>query len=89
MNKYEAQARLQKKAALRSSMSIWTAGLALVIVALIILGLRGSATPEFFYKGAIGVAVLLLLFRQIARRLKSADGPRSARPDPKSTLKLS
>jgi hypothetical protein len=88
MNKYEEQARLQRKAALRSSMSIWTAGLALVIVALIILGLRGEAKPDYFYKGALGVAVVLLILRQVARRLKS-NGPRAAQPDPKSTLKLS
>lgn len=88
MNKYEEEARLQRKAVLRSSMSIWTAGLALVIVALIILGLRGEANPDYFYKGALGVAIVLLILRQVARRLK-ANGPRAARPDPKSTLKLS
>jgi hypothetical protein len=88
MNKYEEQARSQRQAALRSSMSVWTAGLALVVVALIILGLRGSANPDYFDKGALGVAVLLLLLRQVGRRLKGK-GPRAARPDPKSTLKLS
>jgi hypothetical protein len=88
MNKYEEQAHLQRRATIRSSMSIWTAALALVVIALIILGLRGSATPEFFYKGALVVAVVLLVLRQIARRFKS-NGPRAARPDPKSTLKLS
>ncbi len=88
MNKFEEQARNQRKAALRSSMSIWTAGLALVVVGVLIVGFRESAPPEFFYKGAIVVAVLMLLLRQISRRLKK-DGPRAARPDPKSTLKLS
>lgn len=88
MNKYEEQAGLQRKAALRSSMSVWTAGLALIVVALIILGLRGEATPGYFYKGALAVAILLLVLRQVGRRLK-ANGPRAARPDPKSTLKLS
>jgi len=88
MNKYEEQARRQRNAALGSSMSIWTAGLALVVVAILIVGFRESAPPEYFYKGAIGVAVLMLLLRQVARRLKT-NGPRAARPDPKSTLKLS
>jgi hypothetical protein len=88
MNKYEEQAGQQRKAALRSSMSVWTAGLSLIVVALAILGFRGSAPPQYFYKGALAVALLLLLLRQVSRRLKSRV-PRAARPDPKSTLKLS
>lgn len=88
MNKYEEQARQQRKAALRWSMSVWTAGLALIVVALLILGLRGSADPGYFYKAALGVAAVLLILRQVARRLKR-NGPRASRPDPKSTLKLS
>lgn len=88
MNKYEEQARAQRKAALRSSMSVWTAGISLIVVALVILGLRGSAPPDYFYKGALVIAVILLLLRQVSRRLKSKV-PRAARPDPKSTLKLS
>jgi hypothetical protein len=87
MNKYEEQARQQRKAALRSSTSVWTAGIALILVAMAILGFRGSA-PESFYKVGVAVAVLLLLLRQVARRFKSKV-PRAARPDPKSTLKLS
>ena len=88
MNKYEEQAKQQRKAALRSSMSVWTAGLSLIVVALVILGFRSDAPPDYFYKGALGVAVVLLVLRQVARRLKSKV-PRAARPDPKSTLKLS
>jgi hypothetical protein len=88
VNKYEERASAQRNASLRSSMSLWTAGLSLVVVALVILGLRGSASPDFFYKGAGFVVALLLVLRYIARRLKS-DVPRAARPDPKSTLKLS
>jgi hypothetical protein len=88
MNKFEEQARLQRRASLRSSMSVWTAGLALVVVALLIVGFRESAPPEYFYKGAAAIAVLMLLLRQVSRRLKT-NGPRAARPDPKSTLKLS
>ncbi len=88
VNKYEQQAKLKRQAALRSSMSLWTAGLFLVVVVILIAGIRQSAPPEFFYKTAIAFAVLMLLIRQIAKRMKTAI-PRSARPDPKSTLKLS
>lgn len=88
MNKYEEQAKQQRRAALRSSMSVWTAGLSLIVVALVILGFRSSAPPEYFYKGAVAVAAILLVLRQISRRLKT-NVPRSARPDPKSKLRLS
>jgi hypothetical protein len=88
MNKYEERARQRRTADLRTSMSVWTAGLALVIVGLLIIGFHESAPPDFFYKVAIAFAVLLLLIRQVGRRLKK-NVPRSARPDPKSTLKLS
>jgi hypothetical protein len=88
MNKYEQQAMRQRRAALRSTMSLWTAGLFLVAVVILIAGIRESAPPEFFYKAAIGFAVLMLVIRQVSKRMKT-NGPRSARPDPKSTLKLS
>jgi len=55
---------------------------------ILITGIRESAPPEFFYKAAIGFAVLMLVIRQVSKRMKS-NVPRSARPDPKSTLKLS
>ncbi len=87
MNKYEQRAEQQRKAALRFSMMIWTAGIALVVVVLLILGLSSSAPPRFFSRTAIGVAILLLILRQIARRLKGK-GPRAAQPDPRSKLKL-
>jgi uncharacterized protein YhaN len=88
MNKHEQQAARQRQAALRSSMSLWTAGLFLVAVVIFIAGIRESAPPDFFYKAAIAMAVLMLVIRQVSKRMKSS-GPRSARPDPKSTLKLS
>ncbi len=87
MNKYEARAEQQRKAALRFSLMIWTAGLALVIVVVLILGLSSSAPRGFFSKAAIAAAVLLLILRQLNRRLRGR-GPRAAQPDPQSTLKL-
>jgi hypothetical protein len=87
MNKYEQRALQERKAALRSSMMIWTAGTALVVVAIAILGLSSSASPRFFSKSAIVVAILLLVLRQVSRRLRSKK-PRAAEPDPQSRLKL-
>lgn len=88
MNKYEARAEQQRKAALRFSLMIWTAGIALVVVVLLILGLSSSAPNGFFTKGAIvAAALLLLILRQLNRRLRRT-GPKAAQPDPQSTLKL-
>lgn len=68
-------------------MSVWTAGLALIVVALAIVGLSSHATPQFFSRMAIAAAILLLILRQLSRRLKGK-APRAAQPDPRSTLKL-
>ncbi|MBV8898043.1 MAG: hypothetical protein JO051_16130 [Acidobacteriaceae bacterium] len=87
MNKYEQQARQQRTASLRTSMSLWTAGLALLVVIFLIIGLSNGAPSGFFKTGAVVVAVLLLILRQLNRRLRGK-APRAARPDPKSTLKL-
>jgi hypothetical protein len=59
----------------------------LIAVILTIVGLSISAPREFWYKIAVAAAVLLLLLRQIARRLRVRN-PRSAQPDPASRLNL-
>lgn len=87
MNRYERQAEQQRRASLRSSMSVWTAVLALAAVVLVIIGLSGSASSQFLSRAAIGLAILLLVLRQLSRRLKGKS-PRAAEPDPRSTLKL-
>ncbi|MGA8029455.1 MAG: hypothetical protein WB992_20120 [Bryobacteraceae bacterium] len=87
MNKYEVRAEQQRKGALRFSMMLWTAGLALVVVILMILGLSSSAPRGYFTKAAIGLAIVLLIVRQVTRRMKGK-APRAAQPDPRSRLKL-
>lgn len=87
MNKYVERAEQQRRAGLRFSLSVWTAGLALLAVVLVILALSSSAAPRLGPVAAIVLAVLLLVFRQLSRRLKTR-GSRAAQPDPKSTLKL-
>ena len=88
MNKYEQQARQQRNSSLRSGMSLWTAGLALLAVVLVIIGLSNSAPTAFFKTAAVILAVVLLVLRQLSRRLRGRSAPRAAQPDPKSTLKL-
>ncbi|HEX4769396.1 MAG TPA: hypothetical protein VH351_01105 [Bryobacteraceae bacterium] len=87
MNQYERQAERQRTASMRFSMMLWSAGAGLIAIILTILGLSISAPREFWYKVAIAAAVLLLLLRQIARRLRVRN-PRSAEPDPASRLNL-
>jgi hypothetical protein len=87
MNRHEELAERQRNASMRFSMMLWSAGAGLIVVVLTILGLSMSAPREFWYKGAIVAAVLLLLLRQITRRLRVRN-PRSAQPDPGSRLNL-
>jgi hypothetical protein len=68
-------------------MMMGTAGIALVVVVILIVGLSSAAPAGFFTRAAIGVAVLLLILRQVTRRLRHR-APRAAQPDPKSTLHL-
>ena len=70
----------------RSSRTLWTAGLALVAVVLIISRLNGDASPVY-PKVVIGLVVVVLVFRQWGRRAGNK-GPRAAEPDPLSRLHL-
>ncbi|MBV8866523.1 MAG: hypothetical protein JO210_14105 [Acidobacteriaceae bacterium] len=87
MNKYEQQAARQRGTSLRNSMTLWSAGAALVMVVLLILGLSSSVPSEFYKRAAVVAAILLLLLRQTMRRLRGRPS-RAAEPDPQSTLKL-
>ena len=87
MNRYEERAQRERRATLRSSLTMSTAGLGLIVVVLLIMGLRTSAPPRFFTEAAVGAAVVLLILRQVARRMKGRT-PRAAEPDPKSRLNL-
>jgi predicted anti-sigma-YlaC factor YlaD len=87
MNKYEQRAARDRRATAQFSKMLWTATLALIVVALLILGLSNSAGPSFYSRGAIALAIVLLIIRQLSRRSR-AKGPRAAQPDPRSRLNL-
>ncbi|HMF78209.1 MAG TPA: hypothetical protein VK604_21305 [Bryobacteraceae bacterium] len=86
MAKHEASPRRQEFLPRRGSLMIWTSGIALVVVVLLIIALSGS-TSRLYSRSAIGAAVVLLLLRLVGRVLKVRSS-RAARPDPQSTLKL-
>ena len=68
-------------------MTLGGAGIALIVVVVLIIWLNSSAPSGNLSKIVIGLAVLLLLYRLVSRRFQR--GPsRAAQPDPKSTLKL-
>jgi hypothetical protein len=87
MNKYEKRAQAERKAVVRSSLTLGGAGLALIVVVVLILWLNSSAPAGYFSKVAIGVAILLFVSRIVGRRFRSGP-PRAAQPDPKSIIKL-
>lgn len=91
MNKYEERADRDRKSTLRSSLLYAMAGIALVLLFLVFIGTPGAAPSGFWQKVGIVVAVLLLLLRQMQRRLgRQGRGKRSraAEPDPQSRLNL-
>jgi len=87
MNKYEKRAQAERKAVVRSSMTLGGAGLALIVVVVLIVWLNSSAPAGYLSKVVIGVAILLLVVRIASRRWRSGP-PRAAQPDPKSVLKI-
>ena len=87
MNKYEKRAQAERKAVVRTSMTLGGAGLALLVVVVLILWLNSSAPQGYLSKVVIGLALFLLVVRLLGRRFKSGT-PKAAQPDPKSALKL-
>ena len=87
MNKYEERAERDRKASMRFSMMMWTAGVALIVVVVMILGLSTSAPPHFWSRAGIGLAILLLVVRLVMRRMKGKR-PKASMPDPRSRLNL-
>ena len=83
----EQRAARDRAATMRFSVMLWTAGAGLIVVVFAILGFSISATPQFWFRGAIAVAVLLLILRRVSGRLRVSN-PRSAQPDPRSRLNL-
>ncbi len=87
MNKYEQRAEQQRGSARRSAMTMGTAGVALLAVVLLIIGMNSSAPRVFLSRAAVGLAVVLLIVRQLGRRSRGR-APRAAQPDPQSKLDL-
>ena len=70
MKGFERQAQEQRRSMLKMSMLLWSLGGALLVVVLAIAGFSSSAPQGFWKDAAIVVAVLVLILRQVSRRLK-------------------
>jgi hypothetical protein len=87
MNRYERQAEQTRRASLQSSLLMWSAGGLLVVAALALLGYSSGAPRNFWSRSAVVVAILLLVVRQLGRRLKS-NRKNVVKPDEQSMLHL-
>lgn len=87
MNRFERQAEQTRRASLQSSLLMWSAGGVLVVGALALLGYSSGAPRNFWSRSAVAVAILLLVVRQLGRRLKSTR-KNVVKPDQQSMLHL-
>ena len=88
MNRYEERNSRERKSTLRFSLLIGVVGLGVAILALAGLGVVSAAPQRFWSRTAIVAAILLLVMRQIMRRLNAKGKSRAAQPDPQSRLNL-
>jgi membrane protein implicated in regulation of membrane protease activity len=87
MNRFERQAEEIRRASLRNSLLLWSAGGILLIGALALLGYSGGAPQGFWRTAGVVVAILLLVVRLLGRRLKRGRS-RAAQPDKQSLIHL-
>jgi membrane protein implicated in regulation of membrane protease activity len=87
MNRFEKQTERQRRSSLRVSLLLLTLGGILLVGALAILGYSSGAPQAFWTRAAIGVAILLLILRQVGRRLGRRRS-KDVKPDDQSMLHL-
>ena len=77
----------KQQAQMKGNLTLMSLAAALILVALIILGLSYAAPSRYYSRIAIGAAIVLLVLRQLTRRRKGARS-KAAEPDPESRLNL-
>jgi len=87
MNRFEKQTERQRRSSLGVSLLLLTLGGILLVGALAILGYSSGAPQAFWTRAAIGVAILLLILRQVGRRLGRRRS-KDVKPDDQSMLHL-
>lgn len=87
MNRFEDQTERQRRSSLRMSVVLLTLGGVLLVAALAILGYSSGAPQSFWTRAAVGVAILLLVLRQVGRHL-GRKRSKAVKPDDQSMLHL-
>jgi hypothetical protein len=87
MNRFEQKAERERRSSLRVSLLVLSLGGILLVGAVALLGYSGGAPRSFWTRAAIGIAILMLVLRQVTRRLKS-NRARPVKPDEQSMLHL-
>ena len=89
MNKYEERAQKDRYGSFRTAMMLLTIGLAVTVLGLILLGNSAVAPRSFWSKAVVTLCVILLIIRQVSRRIGPKQSQRrAAQPDPQSRLNL-
>ena len=79
--------RETKPAQLRPSRLLYTGALLLVAIAVAVVRFTSGSAADMWPKAVIAVAVLLLVFRLLSRRVKR-NIEKASQPDPESRLHL-
>lgn len=87
MERSEKLAGRLRAARMRSPGSLWTAGMVLLAIVFAVVGLSSGDPKPLWTRIGVVLAVLLLIFRQVSRRMNGRVS-KAAQPDPESRLKL-
>jgi hypothetical protein len=83
--KFEQRAQQERRAGLRLGLLLSMCGLGLIVAIVAFVGAAGSGSSTYWRVAAAGAAVLLLILRQLSRRLNRSGAPKA---DPQSMLNL-
>jgi hypothetical protein len=84
-NKFEQRTQRERRAGLRLGLLLSMCGLGMIVAIVAFVGAAGSGSSTYWRVAACVAALLLLILRQLSRRLNRGGGPKA---DPQSMLNL-